>query len=782
MQSTRQLAGLIKALLRWGGLLLMVWLVLIIGILTPALNVAVPFLAERQTGKPLQLGVLLINPITFAMTAESITLAEPDGRPRISIEALMIEPRVIDSLKNQRLIIDSVELLALRAQPADHQNSALEWERLSLDDIQIDPTNRRLSFRDISVASPMLATDFIDNRSTINTLWDDLTQKNEKPSTAESESAAWSFTIKQLNLVDGELSLNTDLLSPEMFRIAPFMLQINDLAWPAGEETSVIAKAELGSVSQLNLQAKLWLDSGIGESSIQLAGLPISWFEPVLIDQAGVTVSDGLLKLDSNIGWREFLPETAKADVQLRQLAVGRPGDEAPMLASRNIQIAALTLDANQQLLEIGRVDVDGLNGRVHIFEDGSINLLQLTGVAREVEEDSTLYAQEIAEAEDQTDIQPWSIRVLETSFSDSVIDFRDDTLPIDFTAHVEDLEGELSGFDTRTDSEATFSATGNINGYSPVEIEGSIGHFSDIKQGGLRFKTRGVDLGRLTPYTATYASYPIERGVLALDLDYTVVNGFVKGNNHVRIDQLALGERQESEQSVIDLPLQTAVALLSDAAGVIDLSLPVEGPLDDPEFDIWAAAGKAFFNLASNLIAAPFKFLASLVGDDNVPERLVFSPGSTTLAPEVESALSTLSAALTQRPRIALRLTPHIDAIADTQALRRQAFREQLLATGASEADIAERTALWQQLVERLAAEAGLDPAQPHAELRKSLIEAVEISPDMLDALATKRASEVKRYLVEIEGMDPQRAAIAATNENADENFAGVSMEVRVR
>ena len=65
-----------------------------------------------------------------------------------------------------------------------------------------------------------------------------------------------------------------------------------------------------------------------------------------------------------------------------------------------------------------------------------------------------------------------------------------------------------------------------------------------------------------------------------------------LKGENQIVIDNLKLGERVESKDAT-SLPLDLAIALLSDSKGVIDLGLPVQGSLDDPQFSMGGWCGR---------------------------------------------------------------------------------------------------------------------------------------------------------------------------------------------
>ena len=63
-------------------------------------------------------------------------------------------------------------------------------------------------------------------------------------------------------------------------------------------------------------------------------------------------------------------------------------------------------------------------------------------------------------------------------------------------------------------------------------------------------------------------------------------------------------------QKDAVNLPLSLAISILSDQNNQINIDLPVEGNLDDPDFKyggvIWAAVKKLF----ADITLAPFRFL----------------------------------------------------------------------------------------------------------------------------------------------------------------------------
>ena len=144
---------------------------------------------------------------------------------------------------------------------------------------------------------------------------------------------------------------------------------------------------------------------------------------------------------------------------------------------------------------------------------------------------------------------------------------------------------GSVTGLSSEEISTAAVDLRGNLGAGSPIEIKGRINPlikdlFADIK---LDF--RDIELSPVTPYSSKFLGYPILKGKLTFDVAYHVEKRKLEARNRIFIDQLTFGERVESPDA-IKAPVTTAVSLLTDRNGQINLDIPVAGSLDDPQFE----------------------------------------------------------------------------------------------------------------------------------------------------------------------------------------------------
>jgi len=191
-------------------------------------------------------------------------------------------------------------------------------------------------------------------------------------------------------------------------------------------------------------------------------------------------------------------------------------------------------------------------------------------------------------------------------------LDFEDKNLPIPFKTTISKLTGEVSAVKNRANSTSNLEINGVVDNYGVAKITGIVNP-NDIKLlTDVNMKFKNISMKNFTPYTAKFVGRAIKDGKLELDLNYNISESNLKAKNSIIIKKLELGEKIESKDAV-SLPLDLAITLLEDSSNTIDLNLPVSGNVDDPEFSIAAIVWKAFVNLITKAITAPFSLIGSL-------------------------------------------------------------------------------------------------------------------------------------------------------------------------
>ena len=260
-------------------------------------------------------------------------------------------------------------------------------------------------------------------------------------------------------------------------------------------------------------------------------------------------------------------------------------------------------------------------------------------------------------------------------------LDFEDRNLAIPFKTTISKLKGAVSAVKNRADSTSNLEINGVVDDYGVAKITGIVNP-NDIRiLTDINMKFQNISMKNFTPYTAKFVGREIKDGKLELDLNYNISESNLKAKNSIIIKKLELGEKIESKDAV-SLPLDLAITLLEDSSNTIDLNLPVSGNVDDPEFSIAAIVWKAFVNLITKAITAPFSLIGSLFNfsEDEI-NSVDFNLKESEITPIQKETLDKIATILKSKKEFAISFSPSFDEknekekIANQRALNIQKY-----------------------------------------------------------------------------------------------------------
>jgi hypothetical protein len=243
----------------------------------------------------------------------------------------------------------------------------------------------------------------------------------------------------------------------------------------------------------------------------------------------------------------------------------------------------------------------------------------------------------------------------------------------------------------------------------------------------------------------------------------------------------------------------------------VIDISLPVSGSLDDPEFRVGPIIWQAFVGLLTKIVTAPFALIGSLFGGGEDLQYVEFAAGSSTLPPAQAEKLTVLAKGLAERPQLRLDVPLQTLTPADDAALIEAAYKEMvepmLAAIPANAPDVAQqRLAALASVYEQ---RTGTPPAYPMAAMapmtamdavggmpapvdpaviesniafvEKALRERITVTQAAREALARARADAVQAAVLANAEVAPQRVFRSERQSGALDMAGHARMELKL-
>lgn len=599
------------------------------------------------------------------------------------------------------------------------------------------------------------------------------TDDNGSPPTATT--APWSVSLARLGLEGGRIELEDRTTEPDLaVALEGPALTLEGLDLADGTVMPLTATATLSSGGRLAFDGGLTLFPDLAaEGRLELGEVAVAVAQPYVNPFLRVRLQAGTLDLAGDLAHGPDQPLALAGSLSIDDFDLGDAVREERLVAWERLALDRFEADLGENRVDTSVLAFEGLYGRFHIAEDLSTNLGDLLVVSPA--------APDAPGDPSGTGSGPVAglpaITVGGVSLDAAALDFSDLSLPLPFETSIRSLAGDVSTLSTTSEKPASVSMEGQVNEYGLARIEGEINAWDPTANTDITMVFRNLEISRLSPYTIQFAGYAIEEGRLDMDLGYVLDQRQLAGDNNIVIREMRLGDKVDHPDAG-SLPLGLAVALLKDSEGIIDLDVPVEGDLDNPEFRIGGVIWQAIGNLITKAVTAPFRLLGSLVGVDSEDFGVMaFAPGRTDISPPDREKLVKLGEAMLERPELVVEVGGTWAPEADRSALQKQrvaarlsAWQEENPSDGSELSTARERRGLEALFAESFPGEA-LEPLQtthssppaddPEGEgvldepaylaaLRDRLVAATAVEQAALEGLARERATAVLTTLRE--------------------------------
>jgi hypothetical protein len=387
-----------------------------------------------------------------------------------------------------------------------------------------------------------------------------------------------------------------------------------------------------------------------------------------------------------------------------------------------------------------------------------------VSDVAVEPVADTTVNSRETAANSDE----PTPVSVAHVKIVDGSLTFNDQSFEPASQIVMDALNLDLSDLNLASNTPAELALKTAING-SALTLDGSI-NMNQVKQATrLQASLSGLSLPSFSAYSGQSVGRRIASGHFNLDSDWVIEDSQLRATNKIRIEQLKFGDKVDSE-GALSLPLDLAVTLLKGPNGVMDLSLPLKGDLNDPKVGIGQIVRTAIVGLVTNVAAAPFKLLSGLVGAEEDLSVVDFAANSVELNPAMVDRLNALATALKERPGLSLVMTPQISQD-DEIKLAEAKLRADLMADADFSDDDLYRQRLSKSYGDMMQAgsasestpsvAAATDGAPSLEEMVATLLPGIQLSDTERVALAVQRATAIREHLVVAQGIAADRLSV---------------------
>jgi Domain of Unknown Function (DUF748) len=493
---------------------------------------------------------------------------------------------------------------------------------------------------------------------------------------AAAPSPPWAVDLRRFEIRDADISVEDRSTRPAVkVVLAPFSLQVDGASQDLSKPVSVTLETHIDGKGSLSASGDVTPQPTRANLTVKLADIDLTAIQPYIARQTAMTLLSGRLGVDGKLhyGAQPQMPAVQfNGNINVEKVHTVDDALHDDFINWDRLDILGVNYSQGPDRLDIDQVVARKLYARVIIESDESMNVKRVLKMPAAAPADSVQAAAasdpsaappvarsrgskrgtpQTAGAAPAPATQTMPMSIKKVVVNSGQANFTDLSVKPNFSAGIQNLEGTVVGLSSKPGTRAKVDLKGSVDTFSPVSITGAVNVLGPLYTD-LTMSFRNISLPVFDPYSGKFAGYNIAKGKLTTELHYKVDGRKLDAQHHIVIEQLEFGDKTPSKEAV-SLPVKLAVSLLKDRNGVIDLTIPVTGSLDDPQFRLAPIIWKVFVNILEKAVTAPFALLGALFGGGPDIQFIDFKPGVGTLDPAAADKVKTVAKALIERPQL---------------------------------------------------------------------------------------------------------------------------------
>ncbi|MBP5391102.1 MAG: DUF748 domain-containing protein [Bacteroidales bacterium] len=506
-------------------------------------------------GRDVTIGSLSINPLTAGMRVKDLHILEKDGKE---------------------------DFLSL---------SSLEGN------IRLRPVTRRIiNIKGISIDS--LYINIVQDGDRFN--FDDLKDKLYAYLEEDTEDSGWTMDIRNIALTGGRIRYR-DMVLGSKFALNKISLEIPKINL-SGKNTDVGTVLSFEEGGQMDCRISYNPDRSRFTVNVSLKDFGTDGLTPYLQQFLNVKRCKG--SVSGHLEVHGKTQHIADADIKGSLIAEDlKVIDEKrkPVFSAESLKATISNFSLGKGIAHLKELEITGPKTYYEILKDSTDNFTHL-----------------IKDEEQQREEESPQVKLLIDSLClrDGKVDFKDNTLKESFSYKLSEISLACSDF--RLDKMNILTGSAVAGKAGKVEFEWTT-DFVRMKNVYLDIIATNINVKDFTPYSKYYVGNNIEGGTMRWESHNTIIGGHLEGSNQIEIYKPKVSRRSKWTEPVYEAPVRLGVYALTNKKGLMNISLPVKGNLDNPDFSYRKTVLKALLNVFTKVSAAPLRAVGKMLtkGED---------------------------------------------------------------------------------------------------------------------------------------------------------------------
>ena len=437
--------------------------------------------------------------------------------------------------------------------------------------------------------------------------FDDLITRFSSDSSAKKETdPSWTIDLNNIKVSNSRMRYK-DMEVGSNFGFNRMNVEIPRI-YLTGKDTDAGVQLHFEDGGSLACRLSYNMDHSRYNLDLKIDGFGIDGILPYLQQYMNVSKCEGLLSMNVNInGDTEHITEArVKGTVDVVKSEV--VDDQGRMIfAADSVGANILELSTAGRITHLSYLNVVGPQSQYIIYKDSTDNFSYLMKSTPEVAE------QPDAVEEVQEDVKKMILKVDRLRIAGGKVGYEDNLMKGGFKYSLSEISAFCNDF--QLDKMNRIIGRAVLGQAGKVALDWTT-DFKSMRNMHLKLTARNVDITDFTPYSLVYVGNKIENGVLQIESDNTVTDNKLNGENKIEVYKPKVSKRVNSKP-VYKVPVRLGVYVLTDKEGMMKVSLPVSGDLDNPQFSYRKILFKALMNLFVKVATAPVTAIGSLFSSD---------------------------------------------------------------------------------------------------------------------------------------------------------------------
>ncbi len=340
------------------------------------------------------------------------------------------------------------------------------------------------------------------------------------------------------------------------------------------------------------------------------------------------------------------------------------------------------------QFSDLNWSNANGLQGKALTFEDlvtrisrdkeGNLNITSRLAEMKKPADKSGTGDAPVETVETSSEKTPFTLGEIAVTGKSSVF-FEDNTLAVPYKTHLAISQLQIKDLDSsQPDQKTTILFKGKLEKRASLDVTGHIQPFKETTDVKMKLKLNNYPLSSLSSYTVQSVGTGLASGQLKIKSKFELEAGELNMENTLTLKKLQTETISPELAAELDnelpISLDSALSILRDKKGNIELDIPLSGPVADLDVGISdilvTALSKAIVPAASGYLMyalGPYGALAYVgmkIGENMLEVRLppvVFVQQEHTITEEHATYLERVATILKDKPDAELQLCPTV-------------------------------------------------------------------------------------------------------------------------